>query len=185
MIEGFFGGRDGADLPGPPVGPWMLPSGGRSRPRWIDQDDLDHYVEAFSDPASWAAAIQYYRYGLPFHRWVDGRPESLSEREVAEQWEHPGGLAEHPEHPWFPSFGPEDHDRPFGGPVLWLHGSYGGRSGGERGDAWIPAGNPFVDQFSHHYPDLRARAAGCGHFIPEEAPQFTNETLVAFLGGGL
>jgi hypothetical protein len=69
--------------------------------------------------------------------------------------------------------------------VLWLHGSYGGRGGGEQGDDRIPSGNPFVDQFRFHYPDLRARAAGCGHFIPEEAPRFANDALIGFLGGAL
>ena len=186
MIEGFFGGRDGADLPGPPVAPWIAPErralaarSGSTRTTSTTTWRRSRTRRAGRRPSSTTATACPSTAGS-----TAGRSRCRSGRS-AEQWEHPGGLAEHPEHPWFPSFGPEDHDRPFGGPVLWLHGSYGGRGGGERGDARIPAGNPFVDQFRHHYPDLRARAAGCGHFIPEEAPQFTNETLVAFLGGGL
>ena len=186
MIEVFFGGRDGAGLPAFPEGPWPTPPGPRPQPTWIDPTDLDHYTAAFADPASWEAAIQYYRYGLPFHRrHPDGTFELLSEGEVAAQWEHPGGLIAHPDHPWHPVFGPEDHDRTYRGPALWMHGAYQGRGGRDRGDPTIASGDPFVDQFRRHYPDLRARAAGCGHFIPEEAAKYTSETLIGFLGGHL
>jgi pimeloyl-ACP methyl ester carboxylesterase len=185
MIEVFFGGRAGTDLPGFPEGPWPRGDGSAGRPSWIDAEDLDQYLAAFADPSAWAAAIQYYRYGLPFHRLAaDGTLESMSERQVAEQWEHPGGLTEHPEHPWYPVFGPEDHDRTYTGPVLWMYGR--GRLRGERPQgASPPSGNPFVDQFARHYPDLRTRDAACGHFIPEEEPALTSRTLVGFLGGHL
>ena len=68
FIEVMLGGRDGADLPGAPASPWAVPAGPRDRPPWMDGDSLRHYVDAFAaEPASWSAAIQYYRYGLPFH----------------------------------------------------------------------------------------------------------------------
>ena len=96
-IEATFAGRDGADLPGAPASPWPFRPGARPRPTWIDDDALEHYRRAFSDPASWSAAIQYYRYALPFHRIdEEDRPHLLSERQVAEMWLHPGGLAAHP-----------------------------------------------------------------------------------------
>ena len=169
----------------PPAGPWPMTAGKRPRPSWIDQEDLDHYVAAFSDPASWSAAIQYYRYGLPFHRALGEHPrptfELLSERQVAEQWEHPGGLREHPDHPWTPVIGPEDWDRSFDGPTLWMHAA-----GPDKHDSsYVPEGNPFFDQFPRHYPDLRVRSVGCGHFIPEEAAVYTGDTLIAFAAGRL
>jgi pimeloyl-ACP methyl ester carboxylesterase len=40
-----------------------------------------------------------------------------------------------------------------------------------------------VEQFPRHFPDLRARRVDAGHFFPEEAPDATNEALVAFLRG--
>ena len=45
--------------------------------------------------------------------------------------------------------------------------------------------NAFADQFSRYFPDLRARHIAAGHFFPEEAPDETNQTLVAFLKGAL
>jgi len=49
----------------------------------------------------------------------------------------------------------------------------------------VPTGNPFVDQFSRYFPDLRARSVAAGHFLGEEAPDYVNETLVAFVRGEL
>jgi pimeloyl-ACP methyl ester carboxylesterase len=184
FVEVLFGGRDAGDLPPLPDSPWPIPPGPRPRPSWIDDEALDHYREALSDRASQRAAISYYRHGLPFHLGEDGRFRFLEPAEVAAMWLHPGGLAEHPHGRDYPVFAPEDFDTVFPRPTLWLHGNYLGRRGGAaQGDETIPAGNPFLDQFSRHFPDLRARAVACGHFIPEEAPDYTNETLLAFLRG--
>ena len=57
--------------------------------------------------------------------------------------------------------------------------------GDDGDDAAVPSGNPFYDQFPRYFPDLRARRADCGHFIPEEAAEFTNETFLAFLAGDI
>ena len=49
----------------------------------------------------------------------------------------------------------------------------------------IPSGNPFFDQFPMYFPNLSAVGVpGAGHFFPEEAPDFTNKTLLEFLAGG-
>ncbi len=185
FIEVLFDGRDAGDLPEPPLSPWPIPPGPRPRPDWIDAEALDHYREALSDPASQRAAISYYRHGLPFHRRLDdGGFRFVEPAEVGEHWLHPGGVHEHPDVIDYPVYAPEDHDTTFPRPVLWVQGNYLGRSGGaEQGDPAIPTGNPFLDQFGRHFPDLRARAAACGHFIPEEAPEFVNETLLDFLAG--
>ena len=81
-------------------------------------------------------------------------------------------------------YGPEDWRKRFEKPVLWMYSRYLGRGGeSAHGDERVPTGNPFLDQFSRYFPDLRARAVGCGHFIQEEAPEYTNEVLVDFLAG--
>jgi len=192
FIEVLFGGADGARLGDRPASPWPFPRGERARPAWVDEAALAHYVEAFADPAAHAAAIQYYRYALPFHRVVPDdeathgeRFESLGERAVAEMWSHPDGLEQHPGFADFYDYGPEDRHKRFSAPTLWMYGGYLGASGKvpANGDPSVPSGNPFVDQFSRYFPDLRVRAVACGHFIPEEAPDYTKGVLLDFIAG--
>jgi pimeloyl-ACP methyl ester carboxylesterase len=197
-IEVTFAGRDGADLPGVRAAPWGFPPGARARPTWISDDALDHYRTAFSDPASWAAAIQYYRYGLPFHVIdAEDRPHLLSECQVAEMWLHPDGLTAHPLHREFMDYGPEDRATRFPRPALWLYGRYLGRpsepkeptraSEGSAASAAPPpargkgSGNPFVDQFGRYFPDLRSQPVEAGHFLAEEAADVVTASLLEFL----
>lgn len=184
FIECFFGGRDGADLPGPPASPWPVPTGSRPRPDWVDADTLDHYVAALADPATWAAAIQYYRYGLPFHLVEEAGDEGGSERftalgeaEVAAMWLHPDGLAEHPNYPLPHDFGPEDRTTCFEGPALWLPGGYLGVKANAS-----PAAQAFVGQFERYFPNLQTQPVDAGHFVGEEAPAQVNAALLGFLG---
>jgi pimeloyl-ACP methyl ester carboxylesterase len=183
FIEVMFGGRDVADLPGPPAAPWKMPPGTRPRLTGIDDEALDHYRAAFADPDSWHAAVQYYRYGLAFHRMDGEVPTLLSEREVAEMWLHPEGLAAHPGYAHYYDYGPEDRATRFERPALWMYSRPSGRKGrpAEPADV-VPTGNPFLDQFSRAFPDLRARAVDAGHFLGEEAAEDVNATLLQFLG---
>lgn len=190
-IEATFGGRDAADLPGAPASPWPFRPGPRPRPTWIDDDALAHYRQAFADPASWSAAIQYYRYALPFHRIdEEDRPHLLSERQVAEMWLHPGGLGEHPLSREYLDFGPEDRATRFERPALWMYGHYLGRSGSGRRSADGSSSdqasadrplNPFAAQFGRYFADLRSQAVDAGHFLAEEAAPTVTEALLRFL----
>lgn len=192
FIEVLFAGRDASVLGARPQNPWdAIPTGVRPRPDWIDNDDLDHYVRAFADPDSWAHAISYYRYALPFHEVLDDptratgeRYRSLSEQDVADYWLHPGGLETNPTWPRFPDYGPEDRHKRFPNPAMWLYGGYLGGAI-EQGRTTIPSGNPFLDQFSRYFPDLRARSVGGGHFLGEECKDYVNECLLAFLAGSV
>jgi pimeloyl-ACP methyl ester carboxylesterase len=194
FIEAICTGSSEPALPARPFSPWQMPPGFRAS--WADAEDVDHYVRAFADPMSHFHAISYYRYGLPFHvvredpAATHGESfEFLDERKVAEMWLHPEGLEQHPLHANFMDYGPEDRHKRFEKPTLWMFGSYLARSRGTvqegRPADHIPTGNPFSDQFSRYFPDLRARGVQAGHFFPEEAPQFTNETLRAFLSGAI
>ena len=103
-------------------------------------------------------------------------------------WLHPEGMEQHPSFGEALDYGPEDRHKRFEAPVLWMFGQYmAGRIGTADGDREhaIPRGNPFVDQFSRYFPDLRVRRVNAGHFFPEEAPEVTNEALQAFLGGAI
>jgi pimeloyl-ACP methyl ester carboxylesterase len=193
FIEGLFSDGDLAALGPRPGSPWGYIRGGTPKP-WIAADDLDHYRDAFADPDAQFAAIQYYRYALPFHRVTPDaaathgeRFELLSERQVAELWLHPDGLEHSPGFADFYDYGPEDRHKRYPHPTLWMHAG-GPLKAGEapqHGDPTVPSGNPFFDQFTRYFPDLRARRVQSGHFIPEEAPDYTNETLLAFLAGEL
>ena len=192
FIESIFGGSPARPLPGRPQSPWQ--TSGRA-PRWATEEDIAHYRKAFADPMAHFHAVSYYRYGLPFHVVRQDptashgeRFEFLDERKVAEMWMHPEGLEKHPLYANFMDYGPEDRHKRFPNPVLWMFGSYLSRSRGteppqERPAGWIPSGNPFAEQFSRYFPDLRVRNVNAGHFFPEEAPEVTNETLGQFLAG--
>jgi pimeloyl-ACP methyl ester carboxylesterase len=196
FIETIFTGVSDPELPGRPYSPWTGAAGAaRAMPRWASSEDVAHYAQAFSDPMSHFHAISYYRYGLPFHivredpSATHGESfEFLDERKVSEMWTHPDGLEQHPLYQHYMDYGPEDRHKRYPGPALWMYGRYLARSRGTAGDqpaGRIPSGNPFSDQFARYFPDLRARQVDAGHFFPEEAPEFTNDTLRAFLGGEL
>jgi pimeloyl-ACP methyl ester carboxylesterase len=185
FIRAIFAGD--VDLPPRPLSPLQVPRG--TITRWASEDDIDHYVRAFTDPASHFHAISQYRYALPFHVVHEDaaggeRYESLGEGRVAEMWLHPEGLEQHSLYANSMDYGPEDRQKRFEQPALWMFGSYLGRrphAGAPEGQ--VPRGNPFVDQFSRYLSDLRVRHVDAGHFFPEEAPGATNETLLAFLAG--
>lgn len=194
FIETVMTGSSERPLSPRPYSPWQ--SATRPRSTWASHEDIEHYAAAFADPMSHAHAISYYRYGLPFHIVsLDSTAshgesfESLDERAVAAMWDHPDGIEAHPLHANFMDFGPEDRHKRFEAPALWMYGNYlarsrGTDSGGRPADA-IPSGNPFSDQFSRYFPDLRARRVDAGHFFPEELPGVTNDVLAGFLRGDL
>ena len=192
FIEVLFGGADSAALGVRPASPWPIPPGPRDRPSWISEDDLSTYVRAFSDPDVWAHAISYYRYALPFHvvsADADGHESfrSLSEREIEVMWRHPEGLEKHPLFAEFMDYGPEDRAKTFPNPALRLYGTYLGRAPSTPASdpTRTPTGNPFVNQFSRYFPDLRSQSIAAGHFLGEEAPAAVNEHLLAFCSGAL
>ncbi len=186
FIETVVRGTRDPVLPARPTSPWGARTAAPAA--WASADDLRHYVDAFADPASHRAAISYYRYALPFHRVIPDeaarhgeRFESLDEARVADMWLHPDGLEAHPLYSDFMDYGPEDRHKRFDRPVLWMFGNYLGR-GGRGATTDVPRGNPFVDQFSRYFPNLRVHRVDAGHFFPEEAPEVTNAALLAFLG---
>jgi len=192
FIQGVCGHAPDRQQPGRPASPWRL--GAPAAKPWADAEALEHYTRAFADPASQAAAVSYYRYALPFHivhpdsaMSRGERFESLSEPRVAEMWNHPEGLEKHPLFVNYMDYGPEDRHKRFEKPTLWMYGSYLSRSRGteatESAVDHIPSGNPFSDQFTRYFPDLRARSMNAGHFFPEEAPAETNRHLAEFLAG--
>lgn len=186
FIETIFAGASDPPLPGRPASPWRA---GGAATRWATDDDVRHYAAAFADPASHRHAISYYRYALPFHRVIADpsathgeRFEALDEQQVAAMWLHPDGLEQHPLHADYMDYGPDDRHKRFDKPTLWMFGRYLGR-GGDGDTHAVPRGNPFVDQFSRYFPDLRVHRVQAGHFFPEEAPEVTNDALLRFLVG--
>ena len=144
--------------------------------RHWDAGDVATYASAFADPDSHWHAVQYYRYGLPFHLIVPGTGrdgadtyEFLDEAAVAAMWEHAGGLGQHPLGREFLAFAPEHRDRTYPGPALYLGTPYL--------DARTP-GDPFADSFRRSLPDLVVEPVDCGHFVPEERPLVTTDALL-------
>ena len=198
-------GQGPSSYGGPPYSPWAPVEGSAGSEalsefneeyasRWTAAD-REHFVTAFSDPGAWFHAVEYYRHALPFHWETEDasapggrRHEFLSNPRVAEMWNHPDLLFGHPD--WqdnFPVFAPEDRGRTFDKPALYLYSPFlVPQAFPEEGlppDDYIPTGNPYADSFAHHFPDFRARGARCGHFMPEEAPERTNEVLTSFFAG--
>ncbi len=184
FIETIFTGSTNPPLPGRPHSPWQERGGAR----WASDEVVDEYKRAFADPSSHFHAISYYRDALPFHlvtadaNGMHGeRFEFLGAPAVAAMWLHPESLEKHPLHCHYMDYGPEDRHKRFIKPVLWGYGS--GAAVGDATRPSIPSGNPFLDQFSRYFPDLRGRAIAGGHFFPEENPQATNAALDAFFTG--
>lgn len=190
FIETIFAGGASEVLPGRPASPWGPGRAGVNT--WATDEDIAHYTAAFADPASHRHAIFYYRYALPFHRVFPDetathgeRFQSLDEAEVAAMWLHPDGMEQHPLHAEYMDYGPEDRNRRFEAPALWMPGNYLGAAATRTpADTFVaPHGNPFVDQFSRYFPNLQVQRVAAGHFFPEEAPEVTNTALLRFLAG--
>lgn len=186
FIRAVFSGQKGSYGPHP-YSPWARADDGASGARLWDPTqtwsaaDVDHYVEVFDNPSSWFHAVEYYRHALPFHRLnPDGSFEFLSNPKVAQLW---NDFAFEPM-----VYGPEDWHKTFPHPALFvfspfLMGQAFGPGGALPPDDYVPSGNLYAESFTRHLPDLRCRGALCGHFIPEEAPDRTNELLLDFFAG--
>jgi pimeloyl-ACP methyl ester carboxylesterase len=185
---------------GAPLSEEQLQARAVTRNRWADDEAAEHYRRAFADPGVHFHAIEYYRHALPFHivhpdpAAPNGeRYEPLSEMQVAEMWNTPGGLTQNST--WknhYMDYGPEDRHKRFPRPALYIYSPFlvpqawpEGPSGRQPADDYIPAGNPYADQFSRYFPDLRCRGVPVGHFIQEEAPEVTTATLVKFFAGAI
>lgn len=202
FIRSTLGGED-TPYGGPPESPWAPVEGSEGSAALADWDptqfwdasDVKHYEDAFSDPGSWFHAIEYYRHCLPFHVATPDasapggvRFDFRSNQQIASMWHHEGLIFSHPE--WndnFMVFAPEDWHLKFEKPTMYLFSPFlmpqAFVDGQLPPDDYVPSGNAYADSFPHHFPDLRARGAQCGHFIPEEAPERTNELLMQFLTG--
>jgi len=182
FIETLFAGGTEPELPGRPHSPWA----GLGGTRWASDEVINEYTRAFADPLSHFHAISYYRDALPFHVVTPDPDATHGERfeflralDVAAMWHHPEGLEKHPLYSNYLDYGPEDRHKRFEKPVLWGYGS--GSAAGDATQPGVPKGNPFFDQFSRYFPDLRGQAIAGGHFFPEENPEATNAALDSFL----
>ena len=189
FIETVMTGKASVTMPGRPESPWgRMPTPIR---QWADADDLEHYARSFADPASHAHAISYYRDALPFHIVHEDptaahgeRFEYLGPHKVAEIWLHAGGYDKHPLYAHYMDYGPEDRHKRYKSPVLWMYSHIRkDATGAAASSDKVPTGNPFLEQFSRYFPDLRARSVNAGHFFPEEDPATTNSHLLDFLKG--
>ena len=148
--------------------------------------------DAFADPDSHAAAISYYRYGLPFHRieptaapdgTVTEASVSLSESAVAEMWLHPDGLKAHPGHAHYYDFAPEDRSVRAAHPALWMFSKPTKAASACGSVVPTPTTNPFVAQFPTYFHSLETHMVDAGHFLPEEASGYVTAELLRFLRG--
>ena len=68
--------------------------------------------------------------------------------------------------------------------VLWINGTVlmpKGFRDGQPIEAYLPAGNAFADSITRPFANLRCAGIQCGHFIPEEQPQWLASLLAGFL----
>ena len=183
FIRAVFAGQPGTYGPHP-YSPWAQRDDRAAGARQWDPSrtwsaaDVDHYVSSFADPRSWFHAVEYYRHALPFHRLhADGSFEFLSNPKVAALWEayEFEDLV----------FAPEDWHRTYPHRALWLFSPFlipqAFAGGALPPDDYVPSGDLYAESFPRHLPQLVARGARCGHFVPEEDPVRTNTVLAEFL----
>ncbi len=187
LIEVRIGGAAGKVMGGRPGNPYVVAQEARPRPAWVSAEDVAHYVKNF-DADSQYAAIQYYRYAMPFHRVIADasapggeRYQCLSETEVAAMWLFPGGMERHPLAGECFDFGPEDRHKRYPNPALYVYGKQFAGRYPKQADGVPPSGDPLADQYARYFPNLTVRAADCGHYVPEEQPEFLNGVLLNFL----
>lgn len=183
FIRAVFAGERGTYGPHP-HSPWAQSDDRAAGARLWDPTrtwtpaDVEHYVRVFDDPGAWFHAVEYYRHALPFHRLhEDGAFEFLSNPKVARRWR---------DHEFEDLvFGPEDWHKTYPHEALWLFSPFlvprSFVDGALPPDDHVPSGDLYADSFARHLPRLRCRGALCGHFVPEEAPERTNEVLLEFL----
>ena len=182
----------------PPYGgwpdvPWLPPS-----PRWSPTDhwaaaDVQHYADVFDDPDVWFHAISSYRDALPFHdRDPAGACRHRSSAQIAAEWSASPSSPRSPNAAWYPDFAPEDRHLVYSGPTLLIFSRYLApgvfaelpRDELPPDDVFPgsgPGADPFTASFVRHFPALRTRAANCGHFVPEEDPDRTEQCLREWL----
>lgn len=187
LVEVRLGGRDSTVLGGRPGNPYAIPPGVRALPGHLTVEDLAHYVDSF-DAGAQQAAIQYYRYAMPIHRVIEDptapngeRYVPLSERDVASMWLYPEGFEAHPWSSEYHDIGPEDRQKRYRGPALFMYGHQQLARFPELALLPDPSGHPYVDQYVRYFPELLAVRADCGHYLPEEVPELVNEELLRLL----
>lgn len=171
----------------PPFPPDPLPG---SESGWCDETALRHYSEAMADPGSHFATVEYYGSGLPMHR-VRSAPDGSTEFEyigvhgARAIWNHPGGSANHPDRAQPLCFAPEDWNKRFDRPALFVYSPVLVPDAFRDG-RWNPGYDFGGDLWQHSivrpFSRLETLGIACGHFIPEEAPEALNPILLRFFG---
>ena len=190
-IEATFAGRDGADLPGAPAAPWGFRPGPRPRPTWIDDDALEHYRRAFSDPGCVGRGdpVLPLRPAVPRDRRRRTNPTSCPNA----RWRRCGCTpAASPRTPsaastWTsaPRTGRPASNGPrcgctattWGGAPVRVERPSGRRPAGRAPRASTPSPRSSVGTSR----DLRTQAVDAGHFLGEEAAPVVTEALLRFL----
>lgn len=181
FIETLMTGGSDPPMPPPPASPWHM--GAMTAPtRWATTEDVEHYVQAMSDPESQAADIRYYR-DLQFYRVTEDasapngeRYEHVPHGEMARMWFAGEAGRE------YLDYAPEDRHKRYDGAVLWMFSSQLlAATGGRVDERGLPTGDPFFDSYARHFANIKAVPVDAGHFFPEEAAEFTAKTLLEFL----
>ncbi|MBT4518860.1 MAG: alpha/beta hydrolase, partial [Halieaceae bacterium] len=156
---------------------------------WCDSKALSHYRSAFSPPDVHFASTQYYSSGLPMHRvqlTAQGEEtfDYIGGAGCVRIWNHPQGFVAHPDVAEPLCFGPEDWNKTFDKPALFVYSPMlvpAGFKEGEPVAGYQLGGNSWEDSIVRPFPQLQTRAISCGHYIPEEAPDALNAVLDEFL----
>ncbi|MCB1614636.1 MAG: alpha/beta hydrolase [Pseudomonadales bacterium] len=155
---------------------------------WCDEEALQHFMSAISQPGTGYASVDYYRSGLPFHRIQKNNDDVFEFEYIGEQgaidiWKHEQGFWAHPDAQQDMCFAPEDWHKQFSGPSLFLftpllvpqafdNNSY-------RKD-FVLGNNLWERAFTGALPDLKYSGIASGHFLPEEKPSSVNTALFEF-----
>jgi pimeloyl-ACP methyl ester carboxylesterase len=201
FVGAILGGRP-RTYGGPPETPWPAVvqgtgslTGMASPPSFLTEEDIDHYVEAFAQEASWQHAISYYRHAMSFHRArpceeerTGRRYEYVDLRTVTEMWEHPGGLSTHPDYGWHPVTDPAYRHQVIDVPTLLVYSrallpdAFAGLAGGELPPAGVVPSHPVTEALAEQFSDLTSRPVVGGHWMPEAEPDLISTLLLEHFG---
>ena len=126
---------------------------------------------------------RYYR-ALDFHRVIPDAAAPHGERyepvshETMGAWWRDGTIPHE-----YLDYAVDDRHKRYDGPTLWLYGQGIADAAGASSADGVPGGDPALDSFAHHFPNLSAHPMEGGHFFVEARPVETAEHVRAFLAG--
>ena len=183
FIRSVIGGQV-TQLPDPPGCPAEWTSPEMTAPvAWASEEDLETYYKPYTEGEGGWVSCQYYR-NLKFNRVIEDAAAPFGERYEPVSMEEMGEAWRNCQVPYeYLDFAPEDRPKQYLGPTMRAFCKPLVEAAGvSLSDDRTPSGDPWLDAFLRHFPDLRTSVVDHGgHFFVEADPVATASLIRSFL----